>query len=650
MHNSKKSSHAQSDDTKDRVLRYFTARRLAEYLAGQTRGEATPKGRDKFRIEGAGLGGLEIETKDGRAVWHNHAEGIGGDCFEAFKHFQGITDFRAQLDRGAELAGIGSNGNTAPKKKTGASEKIDTRRTPDAEYQYTDADGRLIRMKRRWNGPDNADGEHEKTFLFFHPNADGRMIAGAGDGSPLLYRLPDVLSASGTVWICEGEKDADAMAGHGQTATSPEHGAGAGKWRQEYTDALRGLHVRIIADADEIGRAHAKGIAEKLFFDAASVKIIECPKGKDPAAFFELGGDVAELVHIADKARAFVPGYADDPKRADDPTPGASVNETVSTWADAAERIGKITWSWEGWLPNALLTMLVSESGKGKSGLALRIASCFIRGDKWPDGTPFTGELGAVLWCESEGALSVNVDRARKAGLPFDKLISPLSDTLEEFTIDNAEHMEALRQRAARTDVRLIVLDSLSGATRQDENSSSMLHSVKSLAQVAAESGKPFLLLHHLNKGISEGDGIHQRQVRGSSAIIQTARVVWGIDAPNEEDAEHRRLSVVKNNLAKFALPLGFRISESGITFTADAPRRARPETQEDKARAWIIAQLEGGARPSAEILEAAEAAGIPTRTLARAKEAAGVTSVKTRDGWKMSLPSRHTVPETGGI
>ena len=640
MKPNEKTEHAQSANTKDEILRYFTAQELAKYLAGQTGGKVTPKGREKFRIEGAGLGGLEIETKDGRAVWHNHAEGIGGDCFEAFQHFEGITDFRAKVDRGAELAGIGSNGGTtptkptpAPKKKTGASEKIDTRRTPDAEYQYTDADGQLIRVKRRWNGPDNADGEHEKTFLWFHPGAAGRLIPGAGDAAPLLYRLPDVLSASGTVWICEGEKDADAMAKRGQTATSPEHGAGAAKWCNEYTDALHGLHVRIIADADEIGRAHAKGIAEKLLSDVASVKIVECPKGKDAAEFFELGGNVAELVSIADNAPTWAPA-----------------SERVSTWADAAARIGEISWSWEGWLPNGLLTMLVSESGKGKSGLALRIASCFIRGDKWPDGTPFTGERGAVLWCESEGALSVNVDRARKAGLPLERLLPPLADELEEFTIDSSEHMEALRARAARPDVRLIVLDSLSGATRQDENSSTMLHAVKQLASVAAESGKPFLLLHHLNKGISEGDGIHQRQVRGSSAIIQTARVVWGIDAPNEEDAEHRRLSVVKNNLAKFSLPLGFRISESGITFTADAPRRARQETQEDKARAWIIAQLEGGAKPSKEIHEAAKEAGIPIRTLARAKESAGVVSVKAWDGWKMSLPSRHTVPETGGI
>ena len=638
MKNSEPHEHTQHDDgARDAVLRYFTAQRLAAYLGTQTGGKVTTVGKEKFRIEGAGLGGLEVTTKNGRAVWHIHADGKGGDCFKAFEHSESIVGFPAQLTRGAELAGIvsiGNNGNghATPKKLTHAPGKVNTRRTPDAEYSYRNADGRLIRVKRRWNGID-ADGKHTKTFRWFHPDAAGKLIDGAGDGPPLLYRLPEVLESSGTVWIVEGEKDADSLCSRGQTATTGEHGGGKGKpkWWPEYSEALRGLHVRIIADADDVGREHAEHVAAALHGIAASVKIVECPKGKDAAEFFGLGGDVAELVNIADNAPTWTPA-----------------SERVSSWADAAERIGEITWSWSGWLPDGLLTMLVSESGKGKSGLALRIADCFVRGKAWPDGTPFTGERGSVLWCESEGALSVNVDRARKAGIPFEKLISPLSDPLTEFSIDDESHMESLRARATRPDVRLIVLDSLSGATRQDENSSAMLHSVKALATVAAESGKPFLLLHHLNKSLGDGDGIHQRQVRGSSAIIQTARVVWGIDAPNEDDSEHRRLSVVKNNLARYAPVIGFRIGESGIAFTPDAPKRMHVETQEDKARAWIVAQLENGARPSAEILDAAKEAGIPSRTLSRAKEAAGVLSIKTADGWKMSLPSRHTPSETG--
>jgi len=297
-------------------------------------------------------------------------------------------------------------------------------------------------------------------------------------------------------------------------------------------------------------------------------------------------------------------------------------------------------------MPNGLLTMLVSESGKGKSALALRIAACFIRGDNWPDGSRFTGETGKVVWCESEGALSVNVDRARKAGVPFEQMLSPLPDPLEEFSIDNAEHIERLRTMAARPDVRCIILDSLSGATQQDENSSAMLHSVKKLAIIAAESGKPFLLLHHLNKGLSDGDGVHQRQIRGSSAIIQTARAVWAIDAPDDTDDTHRRLSVVKNNLAAYAPSVGFRIAEGGISFTNEAPRRRKTESATDRAKEFILSALEHGARRSAEVKAEAESLGFSHRSFSDAKDALNVVSVKRQDGWYMSLPARQTPPE----
>ena len=161
------------------------------------------------------------------------------------------------------------------------------------------------------------------------------------------------------------------------------------------------------------------------------------------------------------------------------------------------------------------------------------------------------------------------------------------------------------------------------------------------------ESGKPVLLLHHLNKGISDGDKIHLRQVRGSTAITQTARLVWAIDAPNEEDAEHRRMYVIKNNLARFAPDVGFKISESGISFTADVPRRVRTDTPTDRAREFLFAQLESGARLSSEIIEAAKELGLSKRAMDTAREALHIVTVKSPNGhWLMSLPSRRNPSE----
>lgn len=51
----------------------------------------------------------------------------------------------------------------------------------------------------------------------------------------------------------------------------------AGKWRSEYSDALLGKHVTVVAEADDGGRRHTQEVASFVDLDAASVKVIELP-------------------------------------------------------------------------------------------------------------------------------------------------------------------------------------------------------------------------------------------------------------------------------------------------------------------------------------------------------------------------------------
>ncbi|MGQ0849829.1 MAG: hypothetical protein ACT4OP_12095 [Actinomycetota bacterium] len=44
----------------------------------------------------------------------------------------------------------------------------------------------------------------------------------------VLYRLPEVLAVSGTIYVGEGEKDADRLASLGLIATTNPMGAGSG--------------------------------------------------------------------------------------------------------------------------------------------------------------------------------------------------------------------------------------------------------------------------------------------------------------------------------------------------------------------------------------------------------------------------------------
>lgn len=328
-------------------------------------------------------------------------------------------------------------------------------------------------------------------------------------------------------------------------------------------------------------------------------------------------------------------------------TPAASAAPVLSTWADVADEIASVSWAWQGWLPHAFATLLVSESGKGKSALALRIAQTFIAGTCWPDGTPFKGERGRVLWAESECGQPINISRAKKWRLPLESFISPLEKPLDDFQLVNDSHLEAMRMRIKAFDVRFVVVDSLSGATSGlDENTSKdMGETVKKLAALATDCNVPVLLLHHLNKGLaSDSDGVHMSRVRGSSAIMQYVRAVWALDTPDESDPDHRRLSVIKSNLSQYPPRLGLRIGDDGVSF-GQAPVKPKVEHVGDRVREFLLSQLQDGPKLSKDVYAAAQALGIAEITIKRAKDSIGVQSLKDSDGWKMALASHNEQP-----
>jgi hypothetical protein len=314
----------------------------------------------------------------------------------------------------------------------------------------------------------------------------------------------------------------------------------------------------------------------------------------------------------------------------------------AATWADVDDLLGPITWAWDKWLPNGMLTILASEPGTGKSALALRLAACYVSSAPWPDGSEFTGEHGKVLWCEAEAGQALNLERARHWGLDLTRLLTPLDNPLADFKLDNPLHKQALHSLAFRDDVRLIIVDSLRGIHSGDENSSDLIGLVKWLAELARDSNRPILLTHHLRKrGIFDGeDGPNLDRLRGSSAIVQPARVVWALDLPDPLDKEHKRLSVIKSNLARFPEAVGMRIGDDGVTFD-NAPEPPRAYTELDKAVDFLLALLKAAPRPSKEIEEEANGAGISSPTVKRAKRKLGIHSVKKEEGWYWSLPQR---------
>jgi 5S rRNA maturation endonuclease (ribonuclease M5) len=181
-----------------------------------------------------------------------------------------------------------------------------------ATYDYVSETGELLFQVVRRQG---------KRFSQRRPNGSGGWIYKLGDTRRVLYRLPLVLAAvkgGHRVYIAEGEKDVSALETAGVVATC--NPGGAGKWRDEYAEALRGAsEVVIVADKDEPGRAHAEAIAASLKALDIHGRKRQARTGHDASDHLAAGHTVDQFVPLDpapkaaspdDLAREFVLGAA----------------------------------------------------------------------------------------------------------------------------------------------------------------------------------------------------------------------------------------------------------------------------------------------------------------------------------------------------
>ena len=122
----------------------------------------------------------------------------------------------------------------------------------------------------------------KKQFRYRHYDHLGRWVWNARGIRRVPYRLPQLIAAVArgqTIYVCEGEKDCDAVAAAGGAATC--NPGGAGKWKDTYSEYLRGANIVVVADRDDSGRRHALDVAGSLFAVAASVQIVQARAGKD---------------------------------------------------------------------------------------------------------------------------------------------------------------------------------------------------------------------------------------------------------------------------------------------------------------------------------------------------------------------------------
>jgi len=173
---------------------------------------------------------------------------------------------------------------------------------PIAVFYYQNPDGGICYVIKRF--PNLPDGE--KVFVAYMPDGIRR---GIGDTPKILYRAPEVIKAKEkgeTIFITEGEKDAETLRGKDLVATTPPFGANS-KWLPEYTDLLKGAKVVILPDTDPPGLKKGKEIAVALQGRVASLKLLELEGAKDVTEWIERGGTRESLLELEKKTPEYHP-------------------------------------------------------------------------------------------------------------------------------------------------------------------------------------------------------------------------------------------------------------------------------------------------------------------------------------------------------
>ena len=183
-----------------------------------------------------------------------------------------------------------------------------------AVYDYVDELGRLVFQVVR---------KEPKEFLQRRPDVRGGWIWNT-KGCPVLpYRLPELLEAAstgGTVFVVEGEKDANAAFEIGLVATC--NARGAGKWMDEHSEYLRGADVVLVPDNDQPGRDHVAKVANSLRAKASRIRIVELKGAKDLSDWIAAGHTANELMRLCEAAGPWEPKGSRKP--AVDNTAGAT--------------------------------------------------------------------------------------------------------------------------------------------------------------------------------------------------------------------------------------------------------------------------------------------------------------------------------------
>ena len=341
-----------------------------------------------------------------------------------------------------------------------------------------------------------------------------------------MFRAPEVAKSDGVVFLCEGEKDALALAALGLCSTTSSGGAdGYRLSAQEGKDLLRGRDVCIIQHQDEAGRKYADGWVGILSGVAKAVRVVDVAEGGDAADWVERGATAGSFLGLWSAA---------------EPTKPRAAIEWVDLHAMAKPR-PPVSWICESLkLASGPVSCLAGYGYSGKTALAQALLLCLATG-KDLFGL-FKCQQMPVGWMDYEQGDRMSAERmqrqARGMGIVLSDYPANSLRYAEYPDVYLTEKGDGVDKVAKAVDgMGLCLLDSARALTPGiDENDSKIRHPFDALSRVTSKTGCAFLVIHHYGKADPKNTKPLKERMRGSSALFDAMQVVWGLDRHEKDD------------------------------------------------------------------------------------------------------------------
>jgi putative DNA primase/helicase len=495
---------------------------------------------------------LSIDPASG--LWKCHGPcAFGGDAvtFVEKKHGLSNADAIAYL-RERRLTGNG-NGHATQVGGKGVGSRREV-----AVYDYQDEAGNLLCQTVRFD---------PKDFRQRRPDGAGGLVWNLKGTRRVLYRLPELMAADAgqPVFVVEGEKDVERLRQERLVATC--NPMGAGKWCDEFNEALRGRWVVVIADNDKAGRDHAAQVAQALSPVAKKVARLELdglPHKGDVSDWIAAGHTSKELLQLAVLAS---------------PPPGGEASTTRSLGTSPTTRVTvanlmrlsavtrkKVEWLWYGRIARGKLTDLFGDGNLGKSTMLTDIAARVTRGRALPDESDdvfHTPRTVIVLTAEDgiEDTLKARFDEAGGDGNRLEVLTSVTRADGTADMLSLTQDAAALIEACRRTNAALCTIDPFSAYLGnadawKDQEVRRVLGTLKDGIEPL---GTAIVLLRHPPKSRTE----NPMHAGGGSIAISAACRTGMMVVADPQDPARRLLAPYKYNLTKKVQTLAFRLKDS---------------------------------------------------------------------------------------